>query len=54
MNSIYNIDLVGAKTGKQLTKGERLINYFANLITTRLTQALVIAFVLIILYKNLF
>jgi len=44
----YNIDVVGAKTGKKLTKKEKAINYSVNLLAVIFTTLLALAILVIV------
>jgi hypothetical protein len=43
-HNLYNIDYVGAKTGKHLTDKEKVIQYWGNWIPTKLTLLGIITF----------
>lgn len=49
-NNMYNINMFGAHQGYKLTKVQSTILYLVNLILTRLTQGIIIAFNLALLF----
>ena len=49
-NNIFNVDFVGAKTGKKLTKFESMVQYLGNLLLSRLFQLFILCGVILIFY----
>lgn len=48
-NNLFNIDLVGAKTGKKLTKYEKRLQYTVNLLASRLFQFTLITIIFLVI-----
>ena len=48
--NLFNIDLVGAKSGKKLSKFENALQYIVNLVLTRLFQIFVIGVIILLVF----